>query len=169
VRISGDEAAVEESVRVQLLSDIRDAFATSPKVYKTPNDTVISSDDLTAWLAELEDRSWAEFKRGRPITKVQLARALKPFHVSPSTIRLPGYTTKGYKAASFARAFSRYLSPIPPDSSATPSQPQENRAEQQDVETSQGDMYDVSENTENSSVSAACAGVSDQNPLWREK
>ena len=164
VRISGDEAAVEESLRVQLLSDIRDAFSASPKVYKTPNDTVIASNDLAEWLGELEERPWAEFKRGRPITRAQLARVLAPFHVSPGTIRLSSYTTKGYKAKSFTKAFSRYLPPIPPVQTVTPSPPQENYEEQADFETSQEGVRDLSENAENASVSVACDGVTVQNP-----
>jgi putative DNA primase/helicase len=38
LRISGDDAAFEESIRVQLLSDIRDAFYQCPRVHQTPND-----------------------------------------------------------------------------------------------------------------------------------
>jgi putative DNA primase/helicase len=161
VRISGDEAAAEESLRVQLLSDIRDAFANSPKVHQAPNDTVIASNDLVDWLGNLEDRPWAEYKRGRPITKVQLARVLKPFRVSPGTIRLPSQTTKGYKLSNFEKLFSRYLSPR---QTVTPSQPEENREEQQDFETSQQNVCDVSETTENVNVSTACDGVTGENP-----
>ena len=71
----------DESRRVQLLADIADAFETK----KTDR---LSSDTLTAHLVGLEDRPWAEWSKGRPLSKNQLARLVKPFRVSPGSIRL---------------------------------------------------------------------------------
>ena len=61
----------DESRRVQLLADIADAF----EAKKTDR---LSSDDLTAHLVGLEDRPWAEWSKGRPLSKNQLARLVKP-------------------------------------------------------------------------------------------
>jgi Protein of unknown function (DUF3631) len=105
---SGDD----QSVKVVLLSDIRDAFHT------TTTDRM-TSEDMTGHLASLEDRRWPEWYHGRPITKVQLAKLLKTFGISPRTIRTAdGRTPKGYLLADFEDAFTRYLS----DRSATPQQ-----------------------------------------------
>jgi putative DNA primase/helicase len=161
LRISGDDAAFEESVRVQLLADIRDAFYHCPMAYKTSNDTLISSDDLVDWLGGLEERPWPEYRRGRPITKTQLARVIKPFHVSPGTVRTGVSTPKGYKLSAFQNVFSRYL---PPLQNATPPHPEENCEEKPDFKTPQGDTCGVSEAAETTNVSAPCGGVANQNP-----
>ena len=54
----------------------------------------------------------AEFARGKPITPTQLARLLKPFDISPKTLRFgaeEGDTAKGYRRDWFEDAFERYL------------------------------------------------------------
>ncbi len=91
-----------ESLRVTLLRDIWAAF-------EARGTDRLSSDELAAYLGGLEDRRWPEYRAGRPITKPQLARLLRPFHISPGTIRLPdGRTPKGYHRAAFADAVERY-------------------------------------------------------------
>ena len=49
----------------------------------------IASEDLVAYLASLDDRSWPDYRAGKPISKAQIARLLKPLRVSSGTIRLP--------------------------------------------------------------------------------
>jgi hypothetical protein len=47
---------------------------------------------------------------GKPITKAQIARLLRPVHVLSGTIRLSdGRTPKGYYLSAFSDAFARYL------------------------------------------------------------
>jgi hypothetical protein len=76
--------AGDDSRRVQLLADIAAAF----EAKKTDR---LSSDALTVHLVAMEDRPWAEWSRGRPLSKNQLAGLMKPFGVSPGTIRVgPG-------------------------------------------------------------------------------
>src|SRR5262249_24188548 len=53
---------------------------------------------------------------------------------------------------------------LPPLQSVTPSHPEENCGEKRDFETSQQDPCDVSEIPETTNISAACDGVTDQNP-----
>ena len=68
----------------------------------------LSSEALVEHLVSLEDWPWPEWGKARkPLSKVQVARMLKPLGVSPGTIRLAdGSTPKGcYKSA-----FARYLS-----------------------------------------------------------
>jgi hypothetical protein len=47
----------------------------------------MSSEDLCRSLTDLEDRPWPEWRHGRPISKAQLAAALRPFRIYPTTIR----------------------------------------------------------------------------------
>src|SRR5262249_56400903 len=74
----------------------------------------MASADLVDHLAKIEGRPWAEWKAGKPITQNALARLLKPFKVTPGTIRLDSdHTPKGYKREDFEDAFERYgASPI---------------------------------------------------------
>ena len=112
----------DESRRVQLLADIADAFAAK----KTDR---LSSDDLTAHLIGLEDRPWAEWSKGRPLSKNQLARLLKPLGVSPGSIRLDdGRTPKGYYFAARSTTRSPAICPTTPFQTATTPQPRRSLA-----------------------------------------
>jgi hypothetical protein len=71
---------LEDSLGISLLADIWDAFASK-------NCDRISSDDLVTYLIGIEDRPWSESNHGKPMTKNQLARRLKPFGLTPKTIR----------------------------------------------------------------------------------
>jgi putative DNA primase/helicase len=97
------KTAQDESVGVKLLGDIRAIFA--------ERDTDrLSSADLVAALAALEDRPWVEWKGGKPLTPNGLARLLTNFHISSGNIRTgPTTTPKGYQLAHFTEAFERYL------------------------------------------------------------
>jgi hypothetical protein len=95
----------DQSVRVQLLSDIRAIFA------KTERDR-LSSTSLVDALVAIEDRPWAEWgKTGKPLTKNGLARLLKSFKVEPKTIRVGDKLLKGYRLSHLKDAFERYLQP----------------------------------------------------------
>jgi hypothetical protein len=107
-----------DSIGVRLLRDIRQMFVAADAER-------MSSAGIVAELVLLEDRPWPEYRNDRPITPSQLARLLKPFGVSPGTIRLEdGTTPKGYYRADFAEAWSRYLSsdqePPPSRAATTP-------------------------------------------------
>jgi hypothetical protein len=107
---SGHAAMENESIKVELLTDIQTLYA---------RDEVdrLASSDLCARLAVMEERPWSEWKQGKPITPSQLARQLKPFRVSSRTVRFEGQgLSKGYLIEDFADAFERYLPALPPDS-----------------------------------------------------
>ncbi len=57
----------------------------------------------------MEDRPWAEWRRGKPLTKNQLAGLLKPFGVGSKGIRLADETTPRGYLHDLTDAFSRYL------------------------------------------------------------
>jgi len=112
-RGAGDEA---ESIRVQLLGDIQ-------AVFEKLDDDRIASAKLAEHLHEMEDRRWPEYGRaGKPISVAQIARLLKPFSISPGTVRWGDETAKGYKLKTFQEAFLRYLPPTPPIPAVTPAQ-----------------------------------------------
>ncbi len=103
----------EQSTRVLLLSDIQAAF-------KAKGTDRLSSEELTEYLTGLDERPWAEWRRGLPLAKSGLARLLTPFGILSGTIRLDnGLTLKGYYLVSFGDAFERYLDV----ENVTPSQP----------------------------------------------
>lgn len=149
----------EVSLRVELLEDIRDAFAERAA-------DRLSSDELVAYLGSLDERRWPEFRGGKPITKAQVARLLKGFGVSSGSVRLPdGRTPKGYYRSAFADAFARYL---PPSQNATTPQPAENKGEREISKRHNGAGEEGLwrfENAENASNSAGCGVVADSTPL----
>ncbi len=103
----------ERSIRALLLSDIQAAF-------RAKETDRMSSEELTEYLTGLDERPWAEWRRGQPLTKSGLARLLTPFGILSGTIRLDnGRTPKGYYLVSFGDAFERYLDV----QNATPPQP----------------------------------------------
>src|SRR6202043_222151 len=133
------------------------------KAFEANEAEMMSSEELVSYLVGLDDRRWPEFKNGKPITKAQVARLLKPIHVLSGTIRLDAdHTAKGYKLASFEDAFARYS----PSQNVTTSQPEETQAFQADSKTSQGNGCDVSEPPGVASVSAPCDGVTFSDPLF---
>jgi putative DNA primase/helicase len=92
-----------DSIRVQLLVDIRTIFDSTGK-------DRLMSEELVEHLHKMEDRLWPEYgKRSQPISKNQVARLLKPFTISPGTIRCGETTGKGYKLSKFDDVFARYL------------------------------------------------------------
>ena len=99
------DADDEDTIGVDLLRDlwvVFDACCASRLLSST----------IVAKLVEMEGRPWAEFGRtGKPITTHQLARLLKPFKVSPGSVRpdVPGDGTKGYKRKSFLDLWERYF------------------------------------------------------------
>ncbi len=100
---------------IMLLHDIQDIFEGEKLRIK------ITSADLLEKLLHLEDRPWSEWNRGHAITSNKIARYLKPFGVSPKTIRTGSTTAKGYMKDDFEDAITRYI----PVQSVTPSQPNE--------------------------------------------
>ena len=57
----------------------------------------------------MEDRPWAEWSRGKPMTKNQLARVLGAFGVKPRQVRANGKNLNGYTLHLLNPVSSRYL------------------------------------------------------------
>jgi len=101
VTISG-ESTDTETVGVQLLADIYEIFGTE-------NKEKIPSKDLCEYLKDLEERPWATWSKGFPISQNQLARKLKGFGISSKDIRQPDdKVVRGYDKDNFLEAWERY-------------------------------------------------------------
>jgi putative DNA primase/helicase len=105
----------------------------------------------------MEDRPWPEWRHGKPITVRQVARLLKPFGITPGTIRTQDSTPKGYYLTAFDDAFSRY----PPISSATTPQPIATKASSENpVRHKANDVAD--EKSPKPAVGNVCGSVADE-------
>lgn len=96
----------DDSARVMLIQDIQSVF----------NDRkceVLWTQNLIEALVAMEDRPWAEWKRGKPLSGVSLARLLKPFGIRPEQFKEEGKKGRGYRRKTFSDAFDRYV-PFPP-------------------------------------------------------
>jgi hypothetical protein len=151
-----------------LLADIRAIFLSMSAVQ-------MASEDIIERLGGMEDRPWPEWRHGKPMTKVQLARALAPFGIRPATIRQGDTTPKGYRKEAFEEAWERYLpSDTPLSAQEGPSDPQhrhnqgnsgttaENQGATQGVRVAERKSPKAAENLH-------CGGVADENPpVWGE-
>jgi hypothetical protein len=119
VEIFRSAAAEDQNVAVQLLSDIRSLFEAIPE-------DKVTSAELLDKLKQVETSPWADWGKGKGLTPNGLSRLLKPFGISPRTIRVEDKTPKGYLRESFEDAFDRYLTRVAPRSdlaAATTPQP----------------------------------------------
>ncbi len=93
----------DDSHPVLLLKDIQTIFDNA-RLDRLATDRILSE------LAAMEHRPWPEWANGKAITAQQMARLLRGFGISPTTIRFSqDRTAKGYLRKSFEDAFSRYL------------------------------------------------------------
>jgi len=94
-----------EGIGTMLLADIRD-------ILERTKEDPISTAALVDALTEMEDRPWADFSHGKPITKVRFSRMLKQFGIGSATKRDGTSTFKGYDRSSFDGVFACYLPPM---------------------------------------------------------
>jgi putative DNA primase/helicase len=93
-----------EAPGIMLLSDLQELFGAEPS-------GVLFTTDILVALQGREDRPWAEFRRGQPITAVQMAELLKAYGIPRNnTVRRGAKTAKGYRERDFADVWSRYPS-----------------------------------------------------------
>jgi putative DNA primase/helicase len=101
LRISGAEQD-SKSLTAELLEDVRGVFE-ARRIER------MRSTDLLAALVEDEERPWAAYNRGRPMTPHQLSKRLGEYGIKPKNIRVSGGQGKGYDLADMRDAFARYL------------------------------------------------------------
>ncbi len=95
----------EEVFGVQLLRDIREVF-------EAQDVDRLHSADLLEALVALEERPWAEWRQGRPLTANGLAKLLRAFGIKACDVRIGVTVKKGYRREKLEDAFSRYLPPL---------------------------------------------------------
>src|SRR5713101_2563034 len=110
--LSGTVVEADNAVPLQLLADLNDLFAT------TSADKLATA-DVIRHLITLEDRPWAAYAEGRPLTPRHLAQLLEGFRIKAKQIRQGAATRKGYLRSDFTDAFRRYLPPVPSESGTT--------------------------------------------------
>lgn len=100
-----DRASDTEAPGIMLLADLREMFNGEPR-------GVLFTAEIVNALHGREDRPWAEYHRGRPITAHQVAALLRPLGVPTNqTVRRGAVTAKGYRVTDLADAWARYLTP----------------------------------------------------------
>jgi uncharacterized protein DUF3631/uncharacterized protein DUF3854 len=117
LKILGGDGPVERSRSIELLADIQLVFAQSERV-DTDRDgrERITSADLVDELVSNEERPWATYNKGKPITQNQIGRLLKDFSIYTRDIwrreaDCKEKNLKGYYRHEFDNAFSRYTPP----------------------------------------------------------
>lgn len=92
----------------QLLADIQYIFE-AKSIHR------IRTVDLIAALVKDDEKTWATYNRGNPISPRQLAKQLSAYGISSKTVRFsPHDTPKGFELSQFKDAFARYLT-LPED------------------------------------------------------
>jgi Protein of unknown function (DUF3631) len=94
-----------ESLRVRLLSDIRDRFGEDGRLW---------TKDLIAQLIDDAEAPWGDL-RGKPLSDRSLGRFLKPFHIRSKPIRIGDEVARGFERTQFEDAWTRYLPAPDPD------------------------------------------------------
>ena len=94
------QAADDQNIGVQLLADLKEIFQAQDKIFTT---------DLLEKLKKIETSPWADWSKGKGLTCHGLSKLLKPFEISPRSVRVGEATAKGYDSDWFQDAFSRYL------------------------------------------------------------
>jgi Protein of unknown function (DUF3631) len=108
---SGERVDSHESLRLQLLRDIRDVFSNPEKPYVN-EPAGIHTTQLLSELKALEESPWKTYYGHREgLDARDLASLLREYGIRSQSIRSRSMqtTAKGYKRDSFAAAWSRYL------------------------------------------------------------
>ena len=137
---------------MRLLADIRDTF-------QELGIDRIASEDLVNALVAVETSPWAEWSRGKPITKSKLARLLWRYGITPGSVRFGDGTRKGYLCSDFEDAFRCYLSVEKRNSGTT----RENTDETEDFQSGTDRQCSVSKNGQNPNKNAPCSVVPSSN------
>ncbi|MBI2834771.1 MAG: DUF3631 domain-containing protein [Acidobacteria bacterium] len=97
------ECGDENDVGIILLRDIKGIFEAEG------DPEVLASNVIIERLAGIEDRPWAEWSSGRPLSPAKLARLLAAYEIFPAgNIRMGAKVLKGYRRTAFADAWDRY-------------------------------------------------------------
>jgi putative DNA primase/helicase len=90
----------------ELLADIREIF-------ESKRLTKIGTADLIQQLCDDDEKSWATYNRGKPMTPRQVAKKLKEYGIASKNLRVNYEVVKGFEHEQFKEAFARYLTRSP--------------------------------------------------------
>jgi putative DNA primase/helicase len=91
----------DDSARVMLLQDIKEVFDNC-------GHESLWTENLIESLVAMEDKPWAEWTRGKPLSAASLSKLLKPFEIKSVQLKKDGKNKNGYKLKQFKDAFERY-------------------------------------------------------------
>ncbi len=110
------------STGTELLADIQEVFE-----HKRTNK--ISTADLIEALCDDDEKVWATYNRGKPVSPRQIAKRLADFGIKSKNVRIGYGQAKGFEIEQFQEAFSRYLAtPTENPSQASQTSEASNRA-----------------------------------------
>lgn len=93
------------SISNELLADIQEVF-------ESKRASKISTADLIKTLTDDDEKSWATYNRGRPLSPKQLANKLRDYGIQSKLVRNGYDVYRGFELAQFEESFSRYLTPV---------------------------------------------------------
>lgn len=99
LKLSGGEA-LSQSIGAELLADIQEIFEHN-KIDR------ISTADLIKAICADDEKMWATYNRGFPISPKQMAAKLKGYGIHSNTIRIGTTIIKGYEKDHFSEAFKK--------------------------------------------------------------
>lgn len=106
LKLCGQAGEAGQSTGGELLADIRDAF-------DEKRATRIFTADLLVELLGDEEKPWATWNRGKPITARQLGNQLGKYGIKSRQIRIGYENRNGFDIEQFKDAFDRYLNNLP--------------------------------------------------------
>lgn len=102
LKLCGQAGEAGQSTGAELLADIRDVFE-GKKVSR------ISMADLLAALLDDEEKPWATWRGGKPMTTRNLGTMLGKYGIKSKSIKISYQVSKGFEIEQFKDAFDRYL------------------------------------------------------------
>lgn len=141
---------------IELLRDLAELFKTDARER-------FPSQGLCDALALLEERPWGDYRRGKPISPVQLARLLKDFGIQSQSLRMDVGVCRGYYREAFDDPFLRYLATTPPSDCYTATTRSQS-GETPLFEVLQTPLCSTLKNPFNPAPRAVCSTVALQNP-----
>jgi putative DNA primase/helicase len=104
--------ALEEDRGTLLLADIR-------RLFEDNGSEFLRTEQLLSDLNRMDERPWATYTYGHPLTSQGLARLLQPFDIGPKQRRGGQQVIRGYYRIDFREAFARYLGQHSPKPATT--------------------------------------------------
>lgn len=102
LKLCGQAAEAGQSAGAELLADIRDVF-------EGKKASRISMADLLAALLDDEEKPWATWRGGKPMTTRNLGTMLGKYGIKSKSIKISYQVSKGFEIEQFKDAFDRYL------------------------------------------------------------